>query len=186
MLVVQPRKTNYDTEINEIEKRLTDHNHDEHITTPQFEVASVFNARLAQANLRMKTDFDAKQSCLNRKITSNKTKHLLVENELKRLKSFDLGYFIGKSHFDEDGTQHCLVFRPILRYFTLNSNCITEWKSKGLSNESLEVVSTTGNTLTPSINYYEEKVRLRFTGSVLQQKAVIYSHKKNSKPLSSL
>ena len=146
----------------------------------------MFNARLAQANLRIKIDFDAKQSCLNRKITSNKTKHLLVENELKKLKSFDLGYFIGKSHFDEDGTQHCLVFRPILRYFTLNSNCITEWKSKGLSNESLEVVSTTGNTLTPSINYYEEKVRLKFTGSVLQQKAVIYSHKKNSKPLSSL
>ena len=86
----------------------------------------MFNARLAQANLRIKTDFDAKQSCLNRKISSNKTKHLLVENELKKLKSFDLGYFIGKSHFDEDGTQHCLVFRPILRYFTLNSNCITE------------------------------------------------------------
>ena len=89
-----------------------------------------------------------------------------------------MGYFIGKSHFDEYGTQHCLVFRPILRYFTLNSNCIIEWKSKGLSNESLEVVSATGNTLTPSINYYEKKVRLRFTESVLQQKAVIYSHKK--------
>ena len=44
--------------------------------------ASVFNARLAQANLITKTDFDAKLSSLNRKITQNKTKHLLVENEL--------------------------------------------------------------------------------------------------------
>ena len=182
------KKTNYDTKISELEKKLTDHNHDKYITTPEFNTlaADVFNARLAQANLITKTDFDAKMSRLNRKITSNKTKHLLVENELKKLKSFDLGYFIGKSHFDEDGTQHYLVFRPILRYFTLNSNCITEWKSKELSNESLEVVSTTGNTLTPSINYYEEKVRLRFTGSVLWQKAVIYSHKKNSRTLSSL
>ena len=43
----------------------------------------VFNARLAQANLMTKTDFDAKFSSLNRKITQNKSKHLLVENELK-------------------------------------------------------------------------------------------------------
>ena len=66
----------------------------------------------------------------------------------------------------------------MLEYFTLNSNWITKWKSKGLSNENLEVVSKTDNTLTPSINYYGDKVRLRFTGSVLQQKTVTYSHKK--------
>ena len=65
-----------------------------------------------------------------------------------------------------------------LRYFTLYSNWITKWKSKGLSFENLEVVSTTSNTLTPSVNYYGDKVRLRFTGSVLQQKTVTYSHKK--------
>ena len=39
-----------------------------------------------------------------------------------------------------------------------------------MSNESLEVVSKTDNTLTPSVIYYGDKVRLRFTGSVLQQK----------------
>ena len=119
-------------------------------------------------------------SSLNRKITSNKTKtkRLLVENLLKKLKSFDLGYFIDKSHFDKDGAQNYLVFQPILKYFMLNSNWITKWKSKGLSNESLEVVSTSDNTLTPSVNYYGDKVRLRFTGSVLQQKTVTYSHKK--------
>ena len=57
-------------------------------------LASVFNARLAQANLITKTDFDVKLSSLNRKITSNKTKHLLVENELKKLKTFNLSYLI--------------------------------------------------------------------------------------------
>ena len=57
-------------------------------------LASVFNATLAQANLITKPDFDVKLSSLNRKITSNKTKHLLVENELKKLKTFDLSYFI--------------------------------------------------------------------------------------------
>ena len=72
------------------------------------------------------TDFDAKMSSLNRKITSNKTKHLLFENELKKLKTFDLSYFIGKSHFDEDGAQNYLVFQSMLEYFTLSSNWITK------------------------------------------------------------
>ena len=51
--------------------------------------ASVFNTRLAQANLITKTDFDPKLSSRNRKISANKSKHLLVENELKQLKTFD-------------------------------------------------------------------------------------------------
>ena len=56
------KKTDYDTKITEIEKKLTDHNHDKYITTPEFNTlaASVFNARLAPANLVTKTDFDAK------------------------------------------------------------------------------------------------------------------------------
>ena len=65
-----------------------------------------FNARLAQANLITKTDFDTKLSSLNRKITANKSKHLLVENELKQLKIFGSSYFNGKCHFEEDGTQN--------------------------------------------------------------------------------
>ena len=47
------------------------------ITTPELNslATNVFNARIAQANLITKTDFDAKLSSLNRKITQNKTKH---------------------------------------------------------------------------------------------------------------
>ena len=47
------KKTNYDTKINELEKKLTDHNHGKYITTPEFNTlaADVFNAKLAQANL---------------------------------------------------------------------------------------------------------------------------------------
>ena len=56
---------------------------------------------------------------LKRKITANKTKHLLVENELNKLKTFDSSYFVGKSHFDEDGTQDYLVFQPLNKYFKL-------------------------------------------------------------------
>ena len=62
----------------------------------------IFSARLAQANLvtdKILTDFDAKLISLNKKINSNKTKHLSVENELKKLQAFDLSYFRGKIIF---------------------------------------------------------------------------------------
>ena len=53
------------------------------IMTSMTLAANVFNARLALANLITKADFDAKLSSLNKKVTSNQTKHLLIENELK-------------------------------------------------------------------------------------------------------
>ena len=95
------KKTNYDTKITEIERQFTDHNHDKYITTPEFNTlaADVFNARLAQANLVTKTDFDNSVSSLDSKIAANKTKNECIENELKKLKTFNLSYFIGKSHF---------------------------------------------------------------------------------------
>ena len=57
-----------------------------------------------------KTDFDNKVSSLDSKIAANKTKNESIENEIKKLKALDLSYFIGKSHFEEDGTQNYLVF----------------------------------------------------------------------------
>ena len=93
------QKTYYDTKVNKIEKRITYHKHDKYITTPKFNKLTEknFAARLAQANLITKPNFDAKLTSLNRKITSNKTKHLLVENEFKKLKTFHFSYFRGKS-----------------------------------------------------------------------------------------
>ena len=57
-------------------------------------------------------------------MTENKTKHLIVENQLKKLKTFDPSYFRGKSHFEEDGTQNYLVFQPINRYFKVIANTL--------------------------------------------------------------
>ena len=96
-----------------------------------------------------KTDFDDKLSNLNRKITSNKTKHVLVENELKKLKPFDSSYFIGKNYFEEDGAQNYLVFQPISRYFTVNGIYILSWKSKGLFGETITPDAISDYSLTP-------------------------------------
>ena len=59
---------------------------------------------------------------LPKKITKNKSKQLRVEDELKKLKTFDSSSFIGKSHFEEDGTQNNLVFQPINKYFKVITN----------------------------------------------------------------
>ena len=74
-----------------------------------------------------KTSFDSK-------IAANKIKNESIENEFKKLKAFDLSYFIGKSHFEEDGTQNYLVFQQINRYFKLIANTlyISSWKTNGL------------------------------------------------------
>ena len=81
------KKTDYDTKVNEIEKKIADHSHDKYVTTPQFNKLTKedFDARLAQVNLVAKTDFDNKLSNLNQIIVSNKTKHLAIEKEFKKL-----------------------------------------------------------------------------------------------------
>ena len=66
----------------------------------------------------------------------------------------------------------------MLEYFTQDDKWIIKWKSKGLSNENLAVVSTSDNALSPEINYKENKIRLNFSGSILQQKIITYNHKK--------
>ena len=53
-------KTDYNTKISDIKKKITDHSHDEYITTPEFNRLTTknFKARLAEANLITKTDLD--------------------------------------------------------------------------------------------------------------------------------
>ena len=135
---------------------------------------------MAQASLITKTDFDAKLSSLNRKITQNKSKDILVENKLNQLKTFNSGYFIGKSLFEEDGTQNYLVFQPLNKYFKLitNTNYVPSWKSKGLSSESIKPPTTSDHSLTTALNYYGTKARVKFTGSCLKQSKISYTREK--------
>ena len=82
-------KTDCDTKISDTGKEFSGHNHDKYITTPEFNILAgrVFNARVAQADLVTKTDFDAKLKKISDRVSSNKTKHLLVESELKKTKN---------------------------------------------------------------------------------------------------
>ena len=97
----------------------------------------------------IKADFDPKLSSFNK-------------NELNKLKAFDFGHFIGKSHFEEDGKQNYLVFQPMYKYFKVFSitqyvEYVLEWKYKGLSGETIRSIFTSDNSLTPTLSYYDTK-----------------------------
>ena len=89
--------------------------------------------------------------------------------------------FIGNIIFDGgDGSQAYLIFQPVYRYFktVTNSNYISSWKSKGLSAESIKSPTTSDNSLTPALSYYDYNIKVKFTGSCLKQSKITYTHKK--------
>ena len=118
---------------------------------------------------------------LNEKINTNKTKLLLVENELKKLQTFDSIYFRGKNHFEKDCIQNYLVFQPMYKYFKMvagfgSGNYIYFWKSKGLPHENNTAPTTTNYSLNPQLIYLGTKPRLEFNRSCLKQDKMTYDH----------
>ena len=102
---------------------------------------------------------------------------------MKKLKTFYSSYFIGKSHFEEDGTQNYLVFQPMYRYFKRiagvgNDNYIYYWRSKGLSDEKTNSVKTPNYSITASLYNYGTKTNITFNGSCLKQDSVTFNQKK--------
>ena len=56
-----------------------------------------------------------------------------------------------------------------------NTDYISSWRSKGLSSESIKPHTTSDNSLTPTLNYYVTKIRVKFTGSSLKQSKISYN-----------
>ena len=164
------------TALTNVENKINNHDHDKYINTPEFNklATDVFNTRIAQANLIIKTGFDAKLSSLNRKITKNKSKHLLAENELNKLKTFDFSYFHGKNYFAERGAQNYYIFQPICKYLKVayvnDINYILSFKSRGLNHIKIESIKTNSYSLNPRMDLYDmSKIRIKFNGSFLNQ-----------------
>ena len=80
----------------------------------------------------------------------------------------------------EDGSQAYLIFQPLYRYFktVTNTNYISSWKSKGLSDESIKPPTTSDSSFIPALSYYDYNIRVKFTGSCLKQSKISYTHKK--------
>ena len=172
-------KTDYNTKISDIEKKITDHNHDEYITTPEFNGLTTENykARLKQAYVITKTDLDTELKKISDRVTSNKSKHLFVEIELKKLERFDAAYFRGKNYFDGDITQNYLVFQPVYKYFEKTGSKVSSWRSKGLSNEKIGSTTTTSNNkFTANLIYDNARIKVKFNGDFLKQDKTAYNH----------
>ena len=99
-------------------------------------------------SLVTKTDFDPKLKAISDRATKNKTKNLLLDNELKKLKAFDTDYFVGGNYFEgDDGAENTLVFQVKSIYFRCDTGVKSVgdlvvyahdvWKSKGSSDQSL-------------------------------------------------
>ena len=101
-----------------------------------------FTARLKQANLVTKTDFDNKLTSFNKRITSNKTKHLEVQKKLDSLITKDYGFFSGWIYFTSNyGSQNMFVYQPTFNVLELKIDKFAEYiiglKSKGVYNSKL-------------------------------------------------
>ena len=60
-----------------------------------------------------------------------------------------------KNHFEENGTQNCLVLQPMYKYFKKidNTELISTWKYQGLSDEIIKTPSTSNNSPAPTLKY---------------------------------
>ena len=105
------------------------------------------------------------------------------QDKIKQLQAFNLSYFRGRRHFEEDGAQNYLVFQPINRYFKRiigvgNGKYIYFWKAKGLSDETNNSITESNYSITPSLDYLGAKIRVKFNGSCLKQDEITYTHGK--------
>ena len=147
-----------------------------YITFPGFNTMAL----ATETDLIRKPDFDFRLKGISDKLTSNKSRHLQIENELKKLQKFDATYFRGKSYFEEDGTQNYLVFQPMHRYFKRIAivDNIDFWKSECLPDEGLNSITASSHKITPKLSFYGNKIRVKFNGSCLKQGKVTYGHGK--------
>ena len=106
--------------ISEMKNKIPDNS--KYINAQEFNKLTAENvaARLKQANLVNKTDFDNKLTSFTRQITSNKAKHLEVQKKLNSLITKDYKFFFGRIYFTSSyESQNTFVYQTTLDTFEL-------------------------------------------------------------------
>ena len=67
--------------------------------------------------------------------------------------------------------------QSIIYRSTGNSERISAWESKGLSDESIKAPATSNNSLSPALNYISTKIKVKCDGSSLKQDKLTFNHK---------
>ena len=77
--------------------------------------AKRFTVRLKHADLVNKIDFDNKLTSFNKRINSNKTKHLEVQEKLNSVITKNYTFHLGRMYFTgNDGSQNAFFNQPTL------------------------------------------------------------------------
>ena len=97
------------------------------------------------------------------------------QDKITNLPAFDSSYFQSKNHFEDYGTQNCLVFQSLYRYFKKigNTDYISSWKSKGFSDEIIKPPTTSDNSLAPTLSYIGDTARVKFDEDSLKRDLVL-------------
>ena len=106
--------TGLETKISEVENKNFNSNN---ITTHEFNKLRPenFAARLKQADLVNKADFDNNLTSFNKRITSNKTKYLGVQKKLGSLITKSYNFCFGRIYFvSNNGSHNTFVYQPTL------------------------------------------------------------------------
>ena len=111
-----------------------------------------------------KIDFDNKLTSFNRKITSNKTQYLEVQEKLNSLITKEYNFFLGRICFtSNDGSQVTFVYQATLYTIELKKDkdidYVFSWKSKGVYNSKLKPLYT---AFLHSIKLSEYKMGIEF------------------------
>ena len=139
-----------------------------------------------------KTDFDAKLKDISDRVTNNKSKDLLLDNELKKLKtlvgssakikfdevqkenSFNRGFFYYLQ-------QSCLVYDCKMGSFQFTAGKISTWKSTGifnyLGNSNMNAVGHSKSVLPELKN--DGRMHISLSGNHFQQNKLIIPNNNN-------
>ena len=160
-------RTYYNTQINKIKKKITDFNHNDNITTPEFNTSTAknFAARLIQANLASKryiayfvneTDFDnqvkkcyIKLKWIKLPIKKNKA---ISTNRLTKDLIYKFSIINGAKYFSLGIFQNYLVFIPAIKYFKWfhDTTQVYLGKANGISEESTENITKSDSNFAPT------------------------------------
>ena len=143
MLLVLLKKTDFDSKITEIEGKIPNISGlatNSSLTTVENKIPDI-------TSLITRTDFDAKLKNISDRVTNNKSKDILLDNKLKKLKT--LVGSTAKTKSDEGQIEDSftrgfyyylqasyLVYECKIRSFNFNNGKISEWKSTGIFNYS--------------------------------------------------
>ena len=143
MLLVLLKKTDFNSNITEVESKIPNISG----LATNSSLTAVENKILHITSLITKTDSDAKLKKISDRVTNNKSKDILLDNELKKLKT--LVGSTAKTKSDEGQIedsftrgfyyylrQSYLVYECKIRSFNFNNGKISEWKSTGIFNYS--------------------------------------------------